>query len=706
MTILSMNRYLLEIGTEELPVSFLQSAPTELSDKIETALNQAGLSGGQVAVYVTPRRLAVLIENLPDQQPDREELIKGPPTRIALDASGQPTKAAEGFAKKAGVDVNAMKKETIDGEAYLVLRQHISGKPVQQLLAEFLPDLVLSLSGSHFMVWGNYDIKFSRPIRWLLSLWNNQHLPLSIGPVKSGTTTRGHRLKCEAPISVSSVDQYLETLWVDGNVMVDQCRRREAIQQQLGEMAKNNQGVVPDNPDLLDTVALLVEAPHVVMGHFQERFLEVPDAVITTVMSSHQKYFPLYDAKTNRLRPNFLTISNGDPQADDIIRAGNEKVITARLEDARFFFEEDRKIPLENRLEKLKGMTFQKGLGTLYEKTQRLVSLSEILAKQLGYSPTQLTQTRRAAELAKADLVTGMVFEFTELQGVMGQKYAELSGEAEEVSSAIYEHYLPRFTGDAVAQKPVGIAVSLADKIDTLVCVFAQENAKLPTGSKDPLALRRAAAGVLNTVIENQLSINLVESFFSAYSQLGSMATATWEVTMSRLHEFVMQRLKVNLLEQNIRHDVIDAIMSLTAPETNPLCDLVDALQRLEALKNLMQDAHALQQIEEPANRIARILGEQYNPEANPAQLAKVKWVDPSEEALFQAVKTIKPLERHQYAAYLTQLQALSSPVTLFFDKVLVNDKDQQVRKNRYNLLSVIHSYYLRFADFSKLVIS
>lgn len=701
-----MNRYLLEIGTEELPVSFLQSAPTELSDKIKTALTQEGLPTEKVAVYATPRRLAVMIDNLPEQQADREELIKGPPTRIALDADGKPTKAGEGFAKKAGVDINAMQKETIDGEEYLTLRQKVSGKAVQQLLADILPEIILSLSGSHFMVWGGYDIKFSRPIRWLMSLWNQQHLPLSIGPVKSGTTTRGHRLNGDDPITVSSADSYLETLWQHGNVMADQCQRRERIQEQLTAMADANNGFVPENPDLLETVALLVESPHVVMGGFQERFLEVPDAVITTVMTAHQKYFPLYDAKNKKLRPNFLTISNGNPSADDMIRKGNEKVITARLEDARFFFTEDQKIPLGDRLEKLKGVTFQKGLGSVFEKTQRLMSLSELVAKQLNLSKDEITLTRRAAELAKADLVTGMVFEFTELQGVMGQKYAALAGEPEPVSTAIYEHYLPRFMGDDVAKSNVGIAVSLADKIDTLVCVFAQENAKLPTGSKDPLALRRMAAGVLNTVIENKLPINLVESFYAAYQQLGKLATASWETTMARLHEFVMQRLKVNLLEQNIRHDVIDAVMSLTYPETNPLCDLVDALTRLEALKILITDSAALQKIEEPANRIGKILGDNYDPEVEIAALAKTKWVDPSEEALYKTLVTIKPVSDSDYAAYLTQLQSLAEPVALFFEKVMVNDNDQQVRKNRYNLLSVINRYYLRFADFSKLVIA
>ena len=719
------NQYLLEIGTEELPLEFLLSAPTELIDKVRAALDEQALAYGELKVYVTPRRLALFIPDLPELQEARTLTTKGPPLRVALDASGNPTPAGLGFARKLGVEFSQLVQETIEGETYMVLHQTLPGRATQEMLAELLPAIVLSLSGSHFMAWGSNTVRFSRPIRWLVSLWNQTHLPVIIGPVASGVESRGHRVLAQKPVRITSVLEYVSLLEKEGAVMVDQCLRRELIWKALQESAAAVGGQVIPNDDLLETVTMLVEHPSVVRGGFEPRFLEIPEEVTTTVMTSHQKYFAVRDAK-GELMPCFMTISNGRKEAASIIAHGNEKVLTARLEDARFFFTEDQNVPLEGRLESLKGITFQKGLGSMYEKTRRLEKLALQVAHALGQTETQQAETARAALLAKADLVTGMVFEFTELQGVMGRKYATLGGEPKAVADAIYEHYLPRFPGDEIAQSPVGIAVSLADKIDTIVAVFSQKNAKLPSGSKDPLGLRRMAGGIIQTVLENQLEIDLLALMRFAYQRLAEGKAAADALlpekapekpgqkpkadpfqdeatTIELVNTFILQRLRGWLLEQDNRYDIIDAVLEAGR---EPLSDLVDALARIHQLKALTLNGEQLKQVYEPANRIYKILGANYNPAAQVNEIQSSAFRDPSENALFESVKALDAGNfGKDYVGLSARLVELSAPVESFFEKVMVNDPDDTVRKNRYNLLSVLNRFYLQLACFSKLVV-
>jgi glycyl-tRNA synthetase beta chain len=712
------NHYLLEIGTEELPSEFLLAAPTELADKVKAALAEQAVPHGEVNVYATPRRLALVISDLPELQAERIFKTKGPPIRVALGADGNPSQAGLGFARKLGVDFSQLVQETIDGETYMVLNQSMAGRPVRDLLADLLPELVLSLSGSHFMAWGNNTIRFSRPIRWLVSLWNDNHLPLSIGPASSDVISHGHRVLSNGPVRIESVDRYLTLLEQEGAVVADPARRKDTIWQLLTTTAKDMGGVVAENDDLLNTVTMLVENPSIVVGRFEERFLEIPEEVTTTVMTSHQKYFPVRKADGG-LMPCFMTVSNGRREAAEIIRHGNEKVLTARLEDARFFYTEDQKIPLEGRLESLKGITFQKGLGSMYEKTRRLEKLALQVADALQYAPEIRQETGRAALLAKADLVTGMVFEFTELQGAMGRKYAALSGETPAVSEAIFEHYLPRFTGDIIARSPVGMAVSLADKIDTIVAVFSQKNAKLPSGSKDPLGLRRMASGIIQTILENKLTLDLEALMRSAYRTLLETVPVPEKVsekekakgspfqeeqtTIDLVTSFVLQRFRGLLLEQDNRYDIIDAVLEAGRL---PLVDMQDVLVRISHVKTLTANANALKLVYEPANRIGRILGEQYLPEAGFADVQDSLFRDDSEKALFEQAQILKPLEgSRDYAALIQALSSLNESIERFFEKVMVNDPDAAVRKNRYNLLSVLNRFYLQLACFSKLVV-
>lgn len=732
MSVSQGNHYLLEIGTEELPLEFLLSAPTELIDKVRAALDEQSMVNGDLKVYVTPRRLALVVQDLPELQEARTFKTKGPPIRVALDASGNPSPAGQGFARKLGVDFSQLVQETIEGETYMVLNQTMPGRATQEVLAELLPAIVLSLSGSHFMAWGNNTVRFSRPIRWLVSLWNQTHLPMTIGPVKSDVLSYGHRVLAEGPIRIASVAEYLPLLEKEGSVMADQTRRRELIWKQLQESAANAGGQVIANDGLLDTVTMLVEHPSVVMGRFEERFLDIPEEVTTTVMTSHQKYFAVRE-KNGQLMPCFMTISNGRKEAADIIAHGNEKVLTARLEDARFFFTEDQKTPLEGRLEALKGITFQKGLGSMYEKTRRLEKLALQVAQVLNQNDATQKDTGRAALLAKADLVTGMVFEFTELQGVMGRKYATLGGESAAVADAIYEHYLPRFPGDDIAKSPAGIAVSLADKIDTIVAVFSQKNAKLPSGSKDPLGLRRMAIGLIQTVLENNLKIDLLALMRFSYQRLAEGKAAAdalaapapektsdkpagkagdkakgnqfqdENTTIELVNSFILQRLRGWLLEQDNRYDIIDAVLEAGR---EPLSDVADALERIRQLKALTLDGEQLKRVYEPANRIYKILGANYNPSAMAGDIQAGAFRDPSENALFEKVAALESENLgSDYKTLMSRLGAMNAPIELFFEKVMVNDPDDTVRKNRYNLLSVLNRFYLQLACFSKLVV-
>ena len=702
------NHYLLEIGTEELPVDFLMGAIGELSDKLKAVFDEQNIAYDDVQVFATPRRLAVIVKGLPEQQAERAAKTKGPPIKIALDAEGKPSQAGQGFARKLGVDFSELVQEEIDGETYMVLNQTIPGRKVPEMLSETLPSLVLGLSGSHFMAWGDYEIRFSRPIRWLLSLWNDEHLPVTIGPVTSSNITHGHRVLSNGPITIRHCDDYITRLEKEGSVIVDQKRRRESIWNLLQASAKEIGGSVPENEGLLDTVTMLVERPSIVVGQFKKRFLEIPEEVTTTVMAAHQKYFPVR-GENGDLQPYFLAVSNGKFESSEIIRHGNEKVITARLEDARFFFDEDQKTKLEDRVKSLSGMTFQKGLGSLEEKTARLEKLAVKVGEALGQDAATLKLTQRAARLSKADLVTGMVFEFTELQGVMGKKYAAIGGEPAAVADAIYEHYLPRFMGDDVATSQPGIAVSLADKLDTIVAVFSQQNAKLPSGSKDPLGLRRMATGIIQTVLENKLSVDLTalmgQTFQLLRESLPNVKTFTEEqATVEMVSEFTLQRFRGLLLEQGIRHDIIDAVFESGNP---PLSNIQDVIVRLDLMRSLTANADQLKQIDEPANRIYKILSKNYRPDAKLADVKPQHLKDDSEKALYELVKTLPQLDaqrsRASYDQLIAALLTLNPVVATFFEKVMVNDPDAEVRENRYNLLSLLNRVYLQVACFTRL---
>jgi len=707
------NNYLLEIGTEELPPGFMAQLPDLLKTNLGNLLTQADLVFDEITVYLTPRRMALIVSGLPAQQPTQQVLHKGPPVRIAFDDKGKPTKATEAFAAKLGVTVDHLSREASGKEECLAYLQTGDGKPTTDVLTDIVPELIFSLAGPRFMQWGLVHdgklLRFPRPIRWLVSLWNGAHLPLILGDMTSGTLSYGHRFLSKGPVSIQSHETYAAQLEADGSVMVDPIRRKELIQAALASKAKSLGGVIPPNDDLLEEVNQLVEWPWVLEGEIDAKYLDIPKPVIITAMASHQRYFPV-ETQDGELLPYFLTIANGHPDAADNIRKGNLRVLSARLEDARFFYKEDTKTKLIDRLENLKGVMFQKGLGTLYDKTQRLKLLTGSIADALGYTEAEKKQCQQAAERSKCDLTTSMVFEFTELQGEIGREYALKEGIPLQVADAIFEQYLPRGQNDAIAASKAGVALSLADKLDTLVTVFSQQKAKIPTGSKDPLALRRAVNGILLTVLHNNLTFNLVSAIDTAYQwapQSEDDDKVALPVLHERLLEFMSQRLKGLLLDEAIPYDVIDAVLAVG----NPFEDLGKTCLRARVLHQLTQRPGDFQRLYEPANRISKILGKNVNANAGLTDVKSHLLLEPAEQQLFQALQiktamvTSTPVTDNDFSALSAELASLQPAISQFFDDVMVNAPDADVRQNRYNLLSVLHRAYCQWGLFTQLVV-
>ena len=702
--ILKTATYLLEVGCEELPVSFIQNSLVELPLRLKKTLLDARLNHGQIRCFMTPRRIVIEISQLQTSQAPSEMLVKGPPLKVAQDAEGKWTQAAIGFATKMSTTVDQLETQEIDGVGYVAFLAKDAGQPVGKILASVLPDLILGLPGSHFMRWlQGSKVVFSRPVHWVVSLLDDQVLPLEIAGVQSDRKTRGHRFLVDnAWIEIPSANDYLKTLEVKGHVLVDQAQRKQAVEQQLASLENQHQVSVIEDEELLDHVIHLVESPKVLMGHFDSAYLKLPAKVIQTVMSSHQKYFALLD-KQGKLAPHFVTIANNLTDANhDIIKSGNEKVLKARLEDASFFFDEDSKQKLEAYVENLKGISFQKNMGSLFDKTQRLVNLTPAIGQMLGFSSQEIEQTKRAALLCKADLATQLVRELTELQGYVGEVYAQNSGEPEEVCTAVKDYYLPRFAGDNIPDFNVGRLLSIVDKIDTLVAAFSQKNVKLPSGSKDPMGLRRLSLGLIRTLIESELTLNLNDALGKAFEGLGSLPTQDKEQSLSLLKEFFAQRLVSYL---NYDNELVEAVM---AGDANLLDDLSQAKQKMEWLETLSQTQQyqlTFNQLLEPANRIGKILSKNYLPQSQLEQVNPKLFENPEEQKLYDEAVKIIALFKNEIDGLkrFERLKELHESIAQFFDKTLVNAENPDVKQNRYILLSAINACYRQLADFTKI---
>ncbi|MGI6554309.1 MAG: glycine--tRNA ligase subunit beta [Bacillota bacterium] len=683
---------LLEIGTEEIPARFMSPVLAELKQSAAELLEKERLGFREIKTYGTPRRLVLYVYSLEEVQADIEEEVKGPPTRVAFDSEGNPTKAAQGFARNQGVDVSQLKTGDVGGTSYVFALRREKGKAALEILPQLLPQLIKGLSFPKPMRWGSNEIRFARPIRWIVSLYGNEEVEFIYGGVTAGRCSRGHRFLSSGEITIDNPEEYLKKM-EEAYVIVDQNKRKEMIWQQVQETAAAQGGNVRQDDDLLEEVTYLLEYPTALCGSFSENNLELPEEVLITSMREHQRYFPVF-GKDGCMLNKFITVRNGNTDYLDTVREGNEKVLRARLADAQFFFNEDRKTSLADKVDRLKNVVFQEQLGTIYEKCSRLQKLVVFLADRLGLGTEVKAAAYRAAFLAKADLVTNMVVEFPELQGVMGYYYSSFDGEGEDVSLALREQYLPRFSGDVLPETDAGCLLSIADKIDNIVGCFAL--GIQPTGSQDPYALRRQALGICNIIARYKFEITFTELFRETYKQYAEKVQfqESYENTEKALAEFFHQRV-VNIMEESgFRHDTIQAVL---AAEWD---NLPDALSRGQALREFRQD---------PGFE-ALLTG--FTRAAHLAQKAPGGTVEPSlfedsaETALYSAlqdtsVKAQQYIEKGDYLRALREISHLREPIDTFFDSVMVMVEEEKVRNNRLALLAAVSGFMGSVADLS-----
>lgn len=715
-----MEKLLFEIGTEEIPAKFMPGILKQLKELAAAKMQELRIPFEDITVYGTPRRMAFIAGGVAETQADVVVEAKGPSVKIAY-VSGAPSKAAQGFARGQGVDV----KDLVVRDNYVYAVKHLAGQPVVELLPGLLMDILTSLSFPKTMRWADYEFRFVRPIRWMVALFGDQIIPVEICGVKSGKFSMGHRfmqqsLKAAAEsqgllsaalskvgnkvysalagvkgaVEIPSAGDYKKVMY-DNFVMVDQDERRALILQQIKDLAAQNGGEAEINKDLLEEVNYLVEWPTALCGKFEEKFLSLPKECIITPMREHQRYFPVLDEDGNLLNK-FITVRNGGSEHLDIVTHGNERVLRARLSDAEFFFNEDRAIKLEDRLEKLKTVSFQEGLGNMYDKSERLVKMAEMLRFAIN-TPVDEEELRRCALLCKTDLVTGMVIEFTELQGVMGREYALLDGEKPEVATGIFEHYLPRFAGDALPATTIGRIVGIGDKLDNICATFSRGLA--PTGSQDPYALRRQALGVINILLDANYHISLAKIIAGTLYLLDIKPEETGKL-VPQIMEFFKQRLRNLLMEQGIRYDVIDAVF---ADKRND--DMVDLAVRCKALAAYVEagNAELLVQVSVRVSNLCKKIEKE-------VAISGALFKDESENKLHEVVaavskEIIPEIVLYDYAAVLKAGEKVIEPVNTFFDNVMVMDEDENVKNNRLAMLEEVRGIVNAVGDLSLLVL-
>lgn len=682
--------FLFEIGTEELPPKDLPHLAEALEREICQGLTKANLRFGRVRRFATPRRLALLIRDLPSMQPDRRLERRGPALTSAF-KDGKPTRAAEGFARSCGVSVDELQTLETDKGAWLA---HISiepGAPTTELLPSILETALTNLPIAKRMRWADRSDEFVRPVHWLVALLGDEVVPVTLFGITAGRLTTGHRFHHPQPLYIVSPSAYAPLLETEGRVIADFAERREAILAQAQAAAVEINGRAMIDPDLLDEVTALVEWPVAVPGGFEQRFLEVPAEVLITTMQDNQKYFPVVDT-AGRLMPYFITISNIESQDPAQVRAGNERVIRPRFSDAEFFWNQDRSVSLMSHLPALRDVVFQQRLGSLYDKSGRVARLARFIADCRGGNPDW---AERGAWLAKCDLLTHMVQEFPELQGIMGRYYAQHDGEPEEVSQALEEQYRPRFAGDILPGTATGQILALADRLDSLIGIFAVGQA--PSGAKDPFALRRAALGVLRILIECGLDLDLEELLEYTASDFEPAIKA--ETVIEPVFDFITDRLRTYYIEQGFRYDEIEAV--LVCRPTRPL----DFDRRIRAVAHFRQLPEA-ESLAAANKRIHNILRQTEG--TLPFQVDPHLLVEDAERVLAErlaesSAEVIPLMPAGLYTEALTRLADLREPVDNFFDQVLVMTEDTALRNNRIALLNELSSLFLRVADFSRL---
>jgi len=684
---------LLEIGTEEIPSVYLNPAIGRVEELSKKIFTENRLSYEQIKVFGSPRRLVLLVENLSERQEGVVSKVMGPPKRVSFDDKGAPTQAAIGFAKNQGIKVEDLKIEKTEKGEYLCAIKEDKGETAKKILPEILHKLIFAIHFPKYMRWGDGSVKFVRPVHWILAIYNGGVVKLKLDSVKSSNKSFGHRFLSPKIFTVKDFTSYKKKT-KENYIIFNHIERREIILKEAGKLSKKAGGSLYEDSDLLDAVTHLVEYPCPILGEFEKEYLELPKEVLISVMKKHQRYFPIINSDGSLL-PNFIAISNNKVKNPAIMKAGYERVLKARFSDARFFYEEDRKKPMNDYTEKLKSVVFQDKLGTYYEKVERVVKLTQYITDKIV--PPSKESAERAAFLCKADLVTQMVYEFPDLQGIMGREYARLSGEKHEVANAIYEHYLPRFVGDKLPESHAGAAVSMADKIDTIVGCFGV--GLIPSGSEDPYALRRQTLAIANIILGNGYQISISDLIDKGIDASGQKIQRNSGEIKKEVIDFFKSRLKNQLVSEGFSHDVVDAVFSARFD------DVLDDVKKVKALSELKTLSY-FEPLAIAFKRVANIVKENNYDNPDPALFK-----EDAERELHDSFINIKSdveklVKEKMYLDAMKKIAEIRGLVDKFFDKVMVMVEDKSLRENRLNLLSNISRLYGELADFTKIIIT
>lgn len=684
---------LLEIGLEEMPARFITDSINQLASKVENWLTNNNIGFESINLYSTPRRLAVLVMNVDERQEDSVEEAKGPARKIALSETGEWSKAAMGFTRGQGMTVEDIFFKEINGVEYAHISKFIKGQETSALLVE-LQAIITSMTFPKNMRWADLDMRYVRPIKWLVAMFGSDVIPFEIAGVPTGRVTRGHRFLGEDEITISSPEEYEETL-LGQYVVADAQKRKDAILSQLEKIEEENSWTIPVDEDLLEEVNNLVEYPTALYGRFEDEFLEIPSEVLITSMKEHQRYFPVKTAE-GELLPHFVTVRNGDHLHIEKVARGNEKVLRARLADAAFFYKEDQKLQIDTALDKLKTIVYHEEIGTIAEKAERVRKLVNLVADRLEFAPEVIKAADRAAQISKFDLVSQMVYEFPELQGIMGEKYALQKGESPEVAAAINEHYMPRNAEDSVPGTPAGALVAIADKLDTIISFFAL--GIIPSGSQDPYALRRQATGIVQTLIEKQWAIsveNLVGLSLNLISEAGISKRSEEEVYHD-LIQFFKLRVKHLLQERGIRYDIIDAVLGGEIGTVSELVEKADALQSACSDEGFKESMEALSRVLNIASK-KEVLGD-INPEL---------FENEHEQNLYDKYLELGKKTENGVgaAAYYELLVSLKPEINQYFDNSMVMAENEDVRENRLNQMAALAVLIMKLAKVNDIVV-
>lgn len=690
---MSKRDFLLEIGLEEIPARFVTNAMNQLKDEINQWLNKENLAFESISAYSTPRRLAVIVHGLSEKQDDIEEELRGPAKKIAIDENGDWTKAALGFARGQGVNESDLFFKEVNKQEYVFAKKYIVG----QETISVLPQVEEIIKGLHFpknMRWNKYDLKFVRPIQWLVALYGDEIIPFTITDVQTDRKTYGHRF-LGSEIELASSNDYVESLEKQF-VIVDPVKRKEKIRQQLKDMEQQNNWQIPVDEDLLEEVNNLIEFPTALYGSFDEAYLQIPEEVLITSMREHQRYFPVQD-KDGKLLAHFVTVRNGDDKCLENIAKGNEKVLRARLADAQFFYEEDQKLKIDDALARLENIVYHEELGSLGDKVRRVQTISNELAKNLNVQEKE--EVNRAAELCKFDLVTQMVYEFPELEGRMGEEYALKAGESPVVAKAIREHYKPKFSGDTSPESTVGMVVSIADKLDTITTCFAI--GLIPTGSQDPYALRRQAAGIVQMIIDHNVHVELEQLLTLALQvadEKGLLKRAKEEI-MNDLVDFFKLRIKNTLQENDVRYDIIDAVLVSNIGH-------IDILQKKAQFLQAKHDESEFKHLVEALSRVTNISAKASE---DITEIDEALFEKEEEKVLYQAYLQTKEalptyLDNGEIDQAYQLLANLQAPINEYFNHIMVMVENEQIKQNRLCQMKKLTETIQLFANFQAIV--